>query len=40
LGIKTSFEAMRDSGWRPLFMVGVQTLLMAAMMLGLVQFII
>lgn len=36
LGIKTSLEALKNAGWRPLLVLSLQTVLMAAMMLGLV----
>lgn len=36
LGVRTSFEALREVGVKPLIMIGVQTLLMAAMALSFV----
>ena len=36
LGIKTSLEALKNAGWRPLVVLSTQTVLMAVMMLGLV----
>lgn len=36
LGVKTSFEALREIGMRPLLMVVTQTVFMAALMLGFI----
>lgn len=37
LGVRTSFEALREVGVKPLIMIGLQTVFMATMALGFVM---
>ena len=37
LGVKTRFEGLREVGWQPILIVCVQTVLMAACMIGFVM---